>query len=643
MLRLRLLFVLACLTALAPPPLHADTPSATAAIPLKAFIEADQFLQLKISPDGEHYAATVPMEDRTALFILRRSDMSRTNQVVPEAEQHVTGFEWASKGELVFSVSLKVGLLAAPIGTGYLYRVKAAGGASERIGKQRLSLEDALPADERHILVWHGAGGSRDPISRLDLETGKIDVEYMKHTPLRRAGYITDNAGEIRFASGYLFNELKSRVQQRDEEGEWQDIHSEKESGFPLYVSGFSADNKTAYFIVEEPTGPDSLYAYDMATRERRLVARHERVDVGRLLRSPLTHGVIAAEYRDGPPSIKVIEAGDPFIKELQKVVLAFPGSYVTPTSYTLDGKVGIYLASSDVNSGDFYRVDHTTGEATYLVSRNLAFDPERMSPMRTFEFKGRDGKPLQGFVTVPRSAGGKPAPLVVIPHGGPKGVFDTWGFDREAQMLAAHGYAVLQVNFRGSGNYGREFRESGNGEWGAKMQDDVTDATNWAVREGIAAPGRICLYGASYGAYSAMMGLVREPGLYACGIGNLGVYDLSRMYRSERIYRDSKDYFDTALGDVDLDAISPMRLASRIRVPVLLGAGELDSTAPVGQTRSMNAALKQAGVPVEMVVYDREMHGYYKYEHRLDWAKRVLAHLDKTIGAGRAGPVAAN
>ena len=620
----------------------AASPVPAGATPLKAFIEADQFLDLKISPDGELYAATVPMEDRTALVILKRSDMGRTNQVLPEAGQHVTGFAWANTGELVFSVSLKVGLLAAPVGTGYLYRVKAAGGPPERIGKKFLSLEHALPADDRHILVWHGAGGARDPVSRLNLDTGKIDVEYIKHTPMRRASYITDNAGEIRFASGYMFNEIRSRVQQRDAQGEWQDIHLEEESGFPLYVSGFSADNKTAYLIVEEPTGPDSLYAYDMETRQRRLVARHERVDVGRLLRSPLTNAVIAVEYRDGPPSLKVIEADDPFVRELQKVVRAFPGSYVTPMSYTLDGKVGVYLASSDVNSGDFYRVDHATGEATYLASRNLALDPERMSPMRTFEFKARDGKPLQGFITVPRSAAGKPAPLVVIPHGGPKGVFDTWGFDREVQMLAAHGYAVLQLNFRGSGNYGREFRESGNGQWGAKMQDDLTDATQWALREGIAAPGRICLYGASYGAYAALMGLAREPALYACGIGNLGVYDLERMYRSERIYRDSKDYFDTALGDVDLATISPVRLASRIRAPVLLGAGELDSTAPVGQTRSMNDALKLAGVPVQMVVYDREMHGYYKYEHRLDWAKRVLAHLDKTIGDGRAAPVAA-
>lgn len=643
MLRCLLGMVLFCLAAGVPAAAPAATPASGEALPLKAFIDSDQFVQLKISPDGEHYAATVPLEGRTALFILKRSDMSRTNQVVPGVEQHVSSIEWADNGTLVFSISLKVGALAAPLGTGYLYVVEASGGPSRRVGTRRLGLVGTLPDEDGVALVNHYSGRGRDPVSRINLETAKIDVEYMQHTKLRGATYHTDNDGDIRFAIGSVGNEIKPTLQQRGEDGKWIEIHSQRDGGHPVYVSGFSADNRTAYLTVEEDSGPDGFYAHDMATRQRRLLARHERVDVGRLLRSPITGGVIALEYYDGPPSMKVIEPDDPFVRELQKVVRAFPGAYVTPTSYTRDGKIGIYQVSSDISSGDFYRVDHGTGEATYLVSRNLTLDPERLAPMRTFRFNARDGLELQGFVTVPVKANGKPVPLVVIPHGGPKGVFDTWGFDREVQMLVSRGYAVLQLNFRASGNFGRAFREAGNGEWGGKMQDDVTDATLWAVREGIADAGRICLYGASYGAYAAMMGLVREPGLYACGIGNLGVYDLARIYKSEQRFRQSKDYFDTALGDIDLDTISPVRLASRIRAPVLLGAGELDYIAPVGQTRSMNAALKQAGVPVEMVVYDREMHGYYKYEHRLDWAKRVLAHLDKTIGDGRAAPVASN
>ncbi|HQZ31269.1 MAG TPA: prolyl oligopeptidase family serine peptidase [Arenimonas sp.] len=628
-------YLLGCLAAVALAPAFAAPPKDAVGIALEAFLKNDQFRQMEISPDGEHYAATVPLDDRTALVILKRSDLSRANQVLPEAEQHVTSVDWVNPKEVVFTISLQAGALAAPMSTGYLYAVDTARGPARRLGREYIRLLDPLRDDDRHILVSHSSGSARDPVSRLDLETSKIEVEYMKQTTMRGATYLVDNAGEIRFAMGHVGYEIRPTLQQRGEDGTWEEIHSQDDGEHPMYLSGFSADNRTAYFIVEEESGPDGFYAYDMATRKRRLLSRHERVDVGRELYSPLTGALIALEYWDGPPTLKVIEPDDPFVGELQKVVRAFPGAYVSPTSYTRDGKVGIYLVSSDVNSGDFYRVDHNTGQATYLASRNLALDPERLAPMRSFRFKARDGLELHGLVTVPRAAAGRPAPLVVIPHGGPKGVFDNWGFDREVQMLASQGYAVLQVNFRGSGNRGRDFRESGNGEWGARMQDDVTDATQWALREGIAAPGRICLYGASYGAYSAMMGLVREPALYACGIGNLGVYDLARMYRSERRFRDNKDYFDQALGDVDLDAISPVRLASRIRVPVLLGAGELDYTAPVGQTRSMNAALELAGVPVEMAVYPREAHGYYKYENRLDWATRVLAHLDKTIGAG--------
>ena len=172
----------------------------------------------------------------------------------------------------------------------------------------------------------------------------------------------------------------------------------------------------------------------------------------------------------------------------------------------------------------------------------------------------------------------------------------------------------------------------------GRPGQDDLTDATRWALAEGIAAPGRICIYGASYGGYAAMMGLVREPGLYACGIGSVGVYDLVQLQKEERDNFRSREYFATALGKVDLAAVSPARRAAEIRVPVLLGAGGRDRIAPPSHTQRMAEALEAAGVPVDHVVYEAEGHGYYKAANRLDWARRVLDLLDRTIGPGRGG-----
>ena len=615
--------------------------AAAAEIPLDHFLTPGKFNEIKISPDGEYLAATVPLADRTALVVLRRKDLVRTGHAMFEAQQHVTDFHWANARQLVYKESRKLGWRAAPVDSGYLYRMNVDGTENQPITKASVRLVSALPDDDENILVGFTSVSARTPISRMNLQTGKVEVNYMR-SPIDSGVHHVDNAGVIRFISGTSNNELTSQLHQRDDDGEWHLVNVEKDTGVHVYVMGFSADNQTAYFIIEDDELTDGFYAHDMKTRQRKLVARHARVDVDGVLRSPLDGGVIALEYLDGLPELKVIQPDDAFARALQKVRAAFPGAYVTPTSYTRDGGLGLYEVSSDVNSGEYYLVDHKSGQATFVAARDERLDPSLMAPMQSHRFKARDGIELQAYLTMPLGVA-KGAPLVVMPHGGPKGVYDSWGFDHEVQMLASRGYAVLQVNFRGSGNFGRRFRESGNGEWGAKMQDDVTDATNWALREGYAAPGRVCLYGASYGAYAAMMGLVREPGTYACGIGNVGVYDLSRMYRGERRFRDNKDYFDEALGDVDLATISPVRLARAIRAPVLLGAGELDGTAPVGQSRSMHQALERVGDPVEYAEYAKEGHGYYKYENRLDWAKRVLAHLDKTIGAGRAAPVAAN
>jgi len=618
--------------------------AAPAGLSVQQFLAPNQFVDLKISPDGEHYATTVPLEDRTALVILRRADLARTGYVMFDAEQHVASFHWVNARQLVYTAAVRSGPLAAPRARPTLYRINADGSQNQPVSRDLLHLAHLLPDDDDHILVSHMfVGRGKSPVARLNLATGQSEITKLRSSPLRRGVYFTDNAGNIRFESGTAFEELTTRLYQLDDDGKWHLVSTEKESGHHVYVNGFSADNRTAYFIIEQDDGPDGFFAYDMQTRERRLVARHARADIGRTLYSPIDGGVIALEYFDGKPELKVIEPGDPFVAELQKVMRAFPGAYVTPTSYTRDGRTGIYLVSSDVNSGEFYRVDHDTGQATFIAARNDLFDPALMSPMQVVRIKARDGLEIPSLLTVPRGLEGRPLPMVVMPHGGPKGLFDNWGFDREVQLLASRGYVVLQPNFRGSGNYGRDFREAGNGEWGAKMQDDVTDVTRWAVQQRIAAPGRICLYGASYGAYSTMMGLVREPGLYACGIGNVGVYDLVKMYGTHKRVRSNKQYFDVALGDVDLASISPARLGKYVSAPVLLGAGELDRTTPVEQTRDMHAALTRAGVSVDMVVYPNEAHGYYLLKNRLDWAERVLAFLDTHIGAARgSGAVAA-
>ncbi|MGH8105084.1 MAG: alpha/beta hydrolase family protein, partial [Arenimonas sp.] len=273
----------------------------------------------------------------------------------------------------------------------------------------------------------------------------------------------------------------------------------------------------------------------------------------------------------------------------------------------------------------------------SYLVSRNAWFKPEMLATMKPFYMVARDGTQLEGFLTIPVGSNGKNLPLIVNPHGGPFGPKDEWGYNPDVQILAANGYAVLQVNFRGSGGYGRKFTHLGYKQWGGTMQDDLTDATLWAIKEGIANPNRICMYGASYGGYSSIMAVAKEPDLYRCAFGNVGVYDMAAMYHTGDIpdTESGENFLDEALGHQNLDQASPNKLAHKIKAAVYLAAGREDFRAAPVHTEIMHKALLKAGKQSEMVIYEGEGHGNFLLKNRIDFYQRLLGFLDKHIGPG--------
>lgn len=248
----------------------------------------------------------------------------------------------------------------------------------------------------------------------------------------------------------------------------------------------------------------------------------------------------------------------------------------------------------------------------------------------------------MHGLLTLPPGSDGKNLPLVVMPHGGPYDVNDTWGFDPEPQILAQHGYAVLQVNFRGSGGYGRAFSDGGVRQWGRAMQDDVSDATRWAIAQGIADGKRICIYGASYGGYAALMGPIREPGLYQCAVGLSGVFDLAKMYKWGSIRRSDygQQYLKRVLGEdaAELAANSPANLADRIGVPVLLAHGVLDARVDIKHAQLMRRELGKRKQPVEYVEYSSTGHAIRLERHELDFYARLLEFLGRYIGPTSKG-----
>jgi dipeptidyl aminopeptidase/acylaminoacyl peptidase len=240
----------------------------------------------------------------------------------------------------------------------------------------------------------------------------------------------------------------------------------------------------------------------------------------------------------------------------------------------------------------------------------------------------------------MPPGRGEKNLPLVLLPHGGPHGVSDTWFFDNDAQFLASRGYAVLQVNFRGSGGRGTRFLEAGYRQWGGAIQDDLIDGVKWATEKGIADASRVCSYGASFGAYSALMVAIRSPGLLRCAVGYAGVYDLPHIYEEEGTRRSKRNqnYFARAIGRdaVELAAFSPSRHAKDVKVPVLLVHGEEDKTAPPEHAKLMREALVKNGNAPEWMMVPREGHGFYAKANRLAFYKKLEEFLAKHLSPQR-------
>ena len=629
------------------------------AVDVQSYVKKDVFKDIKLSPNGDYYAATVALEDRTALAILRRSDNKLTANFRMGKNTHVADFWWVNAERVVISMSEKFGALDRPLLTGELYAINADGTQPEILIGQRVEgaglgtkiqpkkveqiaafLVDDLAADDKGVVV-SVMPFSADPFSRaerLDVYSGRR--AQLARAPVRNADFFTDNRGVVRFAHGAGTDNVRKLYYRAGDGAEWQLLNDELADKHDEWPIGFSSDDKTVYLEVEQAQGPNAIVAYDVATGARKQVLRDDDTDPGRIIYRNGTSTPVGAFFMDGKPRTAFFDNAAPEARLYRSLEAAFGGDPVRITSQTSDGRLALVQVDSDRNPGDFYIFDTVAKKASHLVSRRGWFDPERMATVKPIQLTARDGLPLHGYVTVPKGSDGKALPMVVMPHGGPFDIRDDWGFDGDVQMLAEAGYAVLQLNFRGSGGYGRAFVQAGAQQWGGTMQDDLTDATRWAVKEGIADSKRICIYGGSYGGYASLMGVAKEPDLYRCAVGYVGVYDLPTMHTEGDIQRrgSGETYLREWIGERSgLGAVSPNRLAERIKVPVFLAAGGEDERAPIAHSRMMEQALRKAGVPVETLYYDTEGHGFYVEAHQREYYTRLLEFLSRSLGGAVA------
>jgi dipeptidyl aminopeptidase/acylaminoacyl peptidase len=317
-----------------------------------------------------------------------------------------------------------------------------------------------------------------------------------------------------------------------------------------------------------------------------------------------------------------------------QAIVDAFPGERVLLQSWSTDRKKIVVLVDSKVRGPAFAVVDLASRSADWLGAQYAGLGPADISSREPVRFKAADGLPLTGYLTLPKGRPAKDLPLIVFPHGGPASRDDP-GFDWWAQGMASRGYAVLQVNFRGSDGLGTDLMEAGYGQWGRKMQTDLSDGVRHLAAEGVIDPKRVCIVGGSYGGYAALAGATLDPGVYRCAVSVAGVADLRRLVNYSRARGGSSAgrYWNRFMGAEDGDALarySPVQQAAKADAPILLIHGKDDMVVPLEQSQLMASALQKAGKPVELVVQKGADHWLSRGDTRFETLTATMAFVEK-------------
>jgi len=603
-------------------------------VPIGDFFKDPEFTSVTLSPTGEYITVSVPQGDRTLLAAFRVNDMKLVGKWDYGPNRHIDGVRWVNEDRFFLYVSRKEGRFDFRVGTPDVY-------ASNVDGKRRTdipnggtySIVDTLDNDPKNILVQRSVDSAF--LFKMDVYTGRTVT--VATAPLRFGSFLVDHESRVRYAIGR--EENNDTVTLRRDGEQWVEVHRAEMGGAMRMPLGFAPDNRRVYFGISESGEPAGLFLIDPESGEQQLVSRNPNVEANTSLPSSDRKHLLALGYMDGVPAYEFVDAEHEESKVYAGLINAFPGHAVAFRGISNNGRYILFLAYSDVDPGSYYLFDRQTAQAKFLLAGRSWIDPEQMSPMRPITVKARDGKTLHGYLTIPVDSDGKNLPLILHPHGGPHGPRDEWRFNPEVQFLASRGYAVLQINFRGSGGYGSAFERAGYRAWGTTMIDDMTDAVQWTVDQGIADANRICTYGASYGGYAALQSVVREPDRYRCAIGYVGLYSMDLWMRDSDVAKNDsgRDYqrrvFPEDAGE--RAAQSPALNVDRIKVPVMLVHGAKDLRVPISQYRLLKKNLTDAGKPPEVdIVEAKEGHGFYDFDNQVRLYTAMQAFLDKHIGS---------
>lgn len=635
-------------------------------ISIESFTNLPASRNAQISPDGKHLSIVMRKGSEDLLAVLDINTLKPKGVFrVQGTRKSVGNVYWVSNKRLVYTVKESSIWNKAQFENGELYGVNTDGSkhkvifgynsgqgqTSSRLNNQKAEngnqeIIDLLKDDKKHILiafypwlldgnVWRSNPNVMPILYKLNVFTGK--KRKVGNLPIPYADAIVDNNGEVRFASGQDHKGDNKVFYRNSAKDKWEPLILENFEGRYIKPLSFSQDNENIYLSANVVNGTRALYNYNIKTQLTTKIYHDEKVDISLYIRDFSGQRIVAVGTDLNLPQYFYLDKNDTKSDLHIKLLQTFKDSEVIITSASDDETLAVVYVYSDQNPGDYYLFETKALKAQHLLSKKPQINPILMSKTDSYNFKSRDGKIINAYLTKPINQSNKKLPLVVLPHGGPHGVRDYWGYDWEVQLLANRGYAVLQVNFRGSGGFGTTFEIDGYGNWGTSMQDDLTDATLDLINKGFIDSQRICIYGASYGGYAALTGAMREPELYKCAIGSMGVYSLPMMFeKGDMPKRESgMNYLKKVLGEdiTEQKQRSPLYNAGKIKANILLIHGSKDQRAPIEQAESMMLAFDKIGKKYQWLKMSDEAHGYYDEKNRITVYSTILKFLDENIG----------
>jgi len=615
---------------------------AAPAIPVEDFAALDNVVKPALSPDGKHLAVTMDVRDTFLTYrmvtIYAIPEMKVVSAIKLTEWRRPSSYMWVSNNRLALSLAFRYAEGISPA-TGEIEAFDIDGGQQLYLfGKRRPGGRDncwpsriqTIGQPNGNLYITVSDEDCNSQFIRINSVDGSRTV--LADLPERGMYFLADAEGTPRLA----LKEIAGRMTVRrfdPESKKW--VPGPGDGALDTLKPIAVTPDGSGVYLQEHNEDVSRLVLQPIAGGTPQVLASFTDQEMNQVQWTHDANSPYAIISLLDHPSVHYLDDTTEEAQVQQTLAGQFPGQFVKLLHGSTTSGRWLFRVSSDRDPGSIYLFDKGTNKASLIMTEMEKIDPDQMAPKRVIQFTARDGLKIHGYLTLPinQPADRKP-PLIVMPHGGPHGPADNWEFNRDVQFLASRGYAVLQVNYRGSGGRGIKFMYAGFQHWADTLQDDILDGVDWVVAQNLVDGERMCTVGTSFGAYSAMMLPVRAPGKFRCAAGNAGLYDIPLKVSQAGQYKPLTERFEQFFGKdpEQLRRISPVNNAKKIQIPVMLAHGKDDENTTIEHGRNMRSALKDAGNSPDYFFASDEGHGFSQPDNITTYYEKLERFLAKHL-----------